>query len=154
HPIRARMVAPRRSLCHKPIVIHTGQSFEAHAFHPSLGNEVATGRVTVGERHVHFESEAVSLDIPLARLKVRLTEGEDERIYFYDTSDADWKIFTTDETVLDHPALALHVGNVLRRREENATRHELWLRLRLLGYVAAACAVIAWLGQLAVSAMV
>lgn len=128
-------------------------SFEAHAFHPSLGNEVATGRIVVDRWQFHFQSEAVNLDIPLARLRARTGEGEDDRIYFWDSTSPEWEIYTFDERVLLHPFI--NVGNNLREQLSNeASKRELSKRLRMLGYVAGTCLLLVWLGQLAVSAMV
>ena len=126
--------------------------FVAHAFHPGQGNEVATGLILVDRWHFHFQSETVSLDIPLSRLEVREGEGEDERIYFTDAAMPGWEIFTTDASVLDHPILA-QATNVREQLSGDASRQELWRRLRLVGYVLGVCAVLTWLGQLAVSAM-
>ena len=61
-----------------------GQAFDAGAFNPNFANEVVTGRIVADRSHFHFQSESLSLDIPLTRLCARLGEGEDDRIYFSD----------------------------------------------------------------------
>jgi len=127
--------------------------FEAHAFHPSLGNEAASGKIIVDRWHFHFQSDAVTLEIPLTRLQVRAGEGADERIYFQDVAQPGWEIITTDYGVLDHPGIA-QIGNIREQLSADASRRELGRRLRVLGYVAAGCVLLIWLGQLAVSAMV
>lgn len=127
--------------------------FEAHAFHPSLGNEAAFGRIRIDRWHFRFQSDAVTLEIPLARLRVRVGEGEDERIYFQDPAQPDWEIITDDFEILDHPGIA-QLGDLRVRLSADASRRELGRRLRILGYVAVVCLLLIWLGQLAVSAMV
>ena len=130
-----------------------GLSFEAEAFHPSLGNEVASGRIVIDRWQLSFQSENVNLDIPLVRLQARTGEGEDSRIYFSDPANPGWEVYTTDERVLEHPAL--RTGNPIRDQLSNeATRRELRRRLKQLAGVVGVCVVVVWLGQLAVSAMV
>ncbi len=128
-------------------------SFEAHAFHPSLGNEAATGEIIVDRWHLRFHAGAVTLEIPLSRLRVRAGAGADERLYFQDPVQPGWQIITDDFGILDLPAMA-QIGNVRAQLSAEASRHELWRRLRVLGYVAAVCGALIWLAQLAVSAMV
>ena len=102
--------------------------------------------------HFHFKSEAVSLEIPLSRLEVLEGEGDDERIYFTDAEIPGWEIFTTDASVLEHPILA-QAPNIREQLSAVATQRDLWSRLRIVGYVLAACVVLTWLGQLVLSAM-
>jgi predicted Zn-dependent protease len=128
-------------------------SFEAHAFHPSLGNEVVEGSIVVDRWQFHFQSETVTLDIPLVRLRARTGDGEDDRIYFWDSANPEWEVFTFDERVLEHPFIA--ASNNLREQLSNeASKRELSKRLRVLAYVVGTCLLLVWLGQLAVSAMV
>jgi len=133
-------------------MIDATQTFEAHVYHPSLGNEVVTGRIVVDRWQFHFQSELLNLDIPLGRLRVRVSEGEDERVYFHDIYSADWEIFTTDISVLDHPYVESGTG-FAREREAAAQQQELWRRLRILGYVLGGFALLVWLGQIVASAM-
>lgn len=131
----------------------TGLTFEAHAFHPSLGNEVVAGRIVVDRWQFHFQSETINLDFPLVRLQARTGEGEDDRIYFWDSANPEWEVFTFDERVLEHPFIS--AGNNLRDQLSNeASKRELSKRLRVLAYVVGTCLLLVWLGQLAVGAMV
>ena len=127
--------------------------FEAHAFHPSLGTEAAAGRISVDRWNFRFQSDAVTLEVPLTRLRVRTGKGEDERIYFHDPAQPDWEIITDDFGILDHPGIA-QIGNIRERLSADESRRELGRRMRILGYVAAVCVLLIWLAQLAVSAMV
>ena len=127
--------------------------FEAHAFHPSLGNEAVAGRIVVDRWHLHFQSDATTLEIPLTRLQVRAGAGEDERIYFQDPAQPDWEIITDDFEILNHPGIA-QISNIREQLSADESRRELGRRIRILVYVAAVCVLLIWLGQLAVSAMV
>ena len=131
----------------------SGQAFEAGAFNPNFANEVVPGRIVADRSHFHFQSESLSLDIPLTRLCARLGEGEDDRIYFSDAENLEWEIFTNDERILDHPAITIG-SNVRSQLSAEATRREVKRRWRALGYVVGVCALVIWLGQLAVSVMV
>jgi hypothetical protein len=112
------------------------QSFEASVFHPALGNEVASGQIIVDHSELHFQSEAITLNIPLHRLRLRVGEGADERIYLEDADTPGWEIFTDDFDILDHP-LITQMQDVRERMSNTATKREVVKRLRLLGYVAA-----------------
>lgn len=127
--------------------------FEAHAFHPSLGNEAAAGRIIVDRWQFHFQSDAATLAIPLTRVKVRAGAGADERIYFQDPAQPGWEIITDDFGILELPSIA-QIGNVRERLNADESRRELVRRIRVVGYVAAVCVGLIWLCQLAVSAMV
>lgn len=128
-------------------------TFEAQVFHPSLGNEVAAGHIVVDRWHFHFQSPTVSLDIPLPRLKARMGQGDDERIIFFDSAHPEWEVYTLDERILDDASL--QTGSQVREMlGRQATQLELKRRLRQLAWVIGVCAVLVWLGQFVVSAMV
>lgn len=129
------------------------QIFEAHAIHPSLGNEVATGIIFMDRWTFHFQSDAASLEIPMVRLHASFGEGEDERIYFTDPTQPDWKIFTSDQSVLENRCLADN-STVRDQLGRVAGRRELSRRAVITAWVLGACVAVAWLGSVAVSAMV
>src|ERR1043165_9241898 len=146
-PIRARTAVRFRNPCHEPKSVNeTGSTFQAHAFHPGLGNEVADGTISVDRWHFRFHSDAVELEIPLPRLQVRMGEAGDERVYFTDPEIPGWEVFTTDTAVLDHPSLA-GATNVREQLSTAATRQELWRRLRIVGYVVGACVLVTWIAH-------
>src|SRR5882724_844170 len=78
----------------KMLLTGANQTFEAHAIHPSLGNEVATGIIFMDRWTFHFQSDVARVEIPMARLQSSFGEGEDERIYFSDPKQPDWNVFT------------------------------------------------------------
>lgn len=125
------------------------QSFEASVFHPTLGNEVATGTIVVDRRALHFQSEAITLEIPLHRLRVRAGEGDDERIYFQDADSPEWEIFTEDFDILDHPLIP-QMQTVREDMSRSATKQEIIRRLKLVGYVVAVLVLLVWLVDVAV----
>lgn len=135
----------------------SNQSFEASVFHPALGNEVATGVIVVDRSELHFQSEAITLDVPMYRLRVRVGEGEDERIYLQDAESPEWEIFTSDFDLLDHPLIP-QMQAVRDRLSQSATKDEVVRRLKVVGYVMAFLVVMIWFvdvaADLALSALV
>jgi len=127
-------------------------SFEAHAFNPELGSEVATGQISFDSWNLHFCSEDVTLRIPLPRLKVELGEGEDERIFFADPSQPEWKLYTLDQSILEHRALA-NESTVREQLSQIVTRREVSRRLKITLWCLAGFAVLAWLGWTATGFM-
>ncbi|MBE0539779.1 MAG: M48 family metallopeptidase [Verrucomicrobia bacterium] len=130
---------------------HTG--FVAHAFNSSLGSEMIVGRIFLDRWRFHFRAADVTLDIPLPRLHVELPEGEDERVYFHDPAQPEWKIITPDRGILGSPALA-SAENVRSQLSRIVTRRELSSRLKITLACLAVCVVAAGLGWLAAGFMV
>lgn len=129
------------------------QSFEASVFHPSLGNEVATGVIVLDRNEFHFQSETINLNAPIHRLTVRLGEGDDERIYFQDSQSSEWEVFTSDFSILDHPFIPQMQG-VRDQLNQAASKNELVRRLKVVGYFVAVIVVLVWLVDLGMSLMV
>src|SRR5262245_45490763 len=105
------------------------------------------------DRHeFHFQSEAITLDVPIPRLQVRIGE-EEERIYFRDTASPEWEVFTSDFDILEHPFIP-QMRVIRDRMSRSASKNELVRRLKILGYVVAVIAVLVWLADLGMSLMV
>ncbi len=130
----------------------TEQSFEAGIFHPDLGNEVAAGRIFFNQWNMRFQSETISLEIPIANLTVELGEGGDERIYFSNSAHPGIRIYTTDESILNHRTF--QNSQMREQLETVASRQEIFRRLRILLYFFAGCFLLTWLGVGATSLMV
>lgn len=127
--------------------------FEAHAFHPSFGNEAIAGHILVSRWQFRFQSETAVFEIPLERLRVRAGKGSDERLYFRDREQPDLEIITDDFAIVDLPEVG-RIDNLAFRLSAEAGRHELWRRMRIVGCVILVCVVVAGLGQLLLSFMV
>ena len=129
------------------------QTFAASIFHPTLGNEVVSGQIQVDRLEFHFQSEAITIDVPLHRLEIRLGEGKDERVYFQATGSPEWEVFTEDFSVLDHPFIP-QMQDVRETLNNAASKQELFRRVRLLGYVAAVIVLLVWLADFTMALMV
>jgi beta-barrel assembly-enhancing protease len=125
----------------------TTHGYEASLFDPDLGSEPVGGRISIGRTELLFQSEAVTVGLPLVSLEVEF-ENAGKGIFFRDANRPDVRIFTLDQSILRHPAIKSHpqVASVLGRRE--VTR-----ALRLTLYFAAGCLLVVWLGSLAMSVM-
>ncbi|HEX4262777.1 MAG TPA: M48 family metallopeptidase [Verrucomicrobiae bacterium] len=128
------------------------QGFAASLFHPDFGNEVVNGRVFLDRWKLHFRSDSVSEEIPTETMEVEFEDGG-TRIYFKDPARPEFSIFTSDQTILKHPALK-HAGHaqtqmtmVLGRRETNRA-------LRLTAYFIVFCIVATWFCSVSLSFMV
>ena len=112
-------------------------------FHPDFGNEVVEGVLTVDRHALHFESPSGLEEIPVLRLEVNSAD-DSGKIYFTDTARPGLSFFTLDESILDSPGVP-QLRKVSEEIGESAGRRELYRRLRILGYFAAACFLIMWM---------
>ena len=95
-------------------------TFIARATHPSFGEEVAEGRISIDGTTFRFESgEGGTLEIPLIRL--RIDAGESEAVCFGDPDQPDWSIYTFDQRILQHHSL---LQNSMTRLQLRAMREE------------------------------
>jgi predicted Zn-dependent protease len=126
----------------------TVHSFEASLIHPDFGNEPVGGRISVGPAILQFQSETISMEIPLDSLEVEFEQGG-KGIFLSDASRPEVRLFTLNHSILRHPAIKSQpqVAAVLGRRELSKA---LRLTLCFIGL----CVLATWLGSLATSAMV
>jgi Zn-dependent protease with chaperone function len=128
------------------------QGFEASLFHPDFGNEVVPGRIFLDRWKLHFRSETVSEEIPMESIEVEFEKGS-RRIYFNDPSRPELKIFTSDSSILKHPAI--RQSEHVRAQVTAATgQHEASRALRLTLYFIVGCIVATWFASVSLSFMV
>jgi Zn-dependent protease with chaperone function len=124
--------------------------YDAHAFHPDLGNEMVEGKVHFSPQALRFQAGEIALEIPLDRLEVRLGESEDERVFFTDSEHPSIQIISLERKILHNAA----ISEVRQQLEEQVERGDLWKRLKVVGYFSVGCVVVVWLGLMALSFMV
>ncbi len=127
--------------------------FIGHATHPSLGEEPVVGKLRFVQWRLRFESETVTHEIALTRVRIELETADEERISFYDPRDPDWRIFTVDADILSQRPLLQqpHTRNQIRRFQ---SAPEFKRRLKLIGGFALGFAVICFLGSVVLGLMV
>src|ERR1019366_2342143 len=96
----------------------TTHGFEASLFHPDWGSEPVGGRILAGQTQLQFQSEAVSIQIPVASLAGEL-EQAGKGFFFSDSKRPEVRIFTLDQSILRQPVIRSNpqVASVLGRRE-------------------------------------
>lgn len=127
------------------------QGFEAGLFHPDFGNEVVHGRIFLDRWKLRFQSDSISEEISMDVVQVELEQGSD-RVCFSDPSRPELKIFTSDPSVLKHPAIR-HSAQVQAQLTSDLGRRELLRALRLTGYFVLGCVVATWVVSASLSFM-
>jgi beta-barrel assembly-enhancing protease len=136
----------------RPGLNEINQGFAASLFHPDSGNEVVNGRVFLDRWKLQFRSDSVSEEIPMETMEVEFEE-DGSRIYFKDPARPGLSIFTSDQTILKHPAMRhasqaqAQLTTVLGRRETNRA-------LRLTAYFIVFCIAATWFCSVSLSFMV
>lgn len=132
-------------------------TYVAHAFHPSLGNQMATGQLVLGAWTLRFESEESSLEWPLDEVQIQLGGQGDERIFFLHAEYPDWSITTADHQILDHRIFKQksHLRNQLKEiRQRREGMRRLIVTLVALGCLALLLLLISLFSGWAVRALV
>src|SRR5438477_8648281 len=127
-------------------------TFEAFAFHPDFGTEAVAGTIHFSTLSLTFRAEETVFEIPLRQLSVSMEENG-ERVLFHDSSQPELVITTSDLGVLELtsvPQIAQLGEDVTNR----LVRREVGRRIKIALGFCAGCALIFWLGTLAVGAMV
>jgi Zn-dependent protease with chaperone function len=145
------MTITRRSRKIRAGVSDINQGFEGGLFHPDFGNEVVSGRILLDRWKLRFQSDLVAEEIPMDAVEVEFEQGSD-RIYFNDPTRTDLRIFTSDQSILKHPAIR-QAGNVQAQVARVLGRRELTRALRLTGYFVVMCVLATWFGSMALSFM-
>lgn len=96
-------------------------AYQAHAFHDSLPNGRASGELTVSEDGFEFHSGEHRVAAPLAGAKLTLGGAADRLVFLSHPQAPGWSIYTSDRTILAHPAVATSTAlasdlNVVRRK--------------------------------------
>jgi len=116
--------------------------YEADLFHPGLGNKVVKGQIFLNLRMLSFQSDVITFVISLKHLIIEQGDEDDAwRICFRDRKSPEVRIFSDDQSVLNAESRLLW-----HHLERQATRRELFRRLRLTGYACLVCLLISWLG--------
>ncbi len=134
-------------------MIEEKSAFAAYAYHPSLGAEVARGRIVFEGWRLRFESQPVTLEIPLIRLQIERGAAKDGRICFSDPERPDWEIYTYEAEILGHSRLGqqAHTRNQIQALQGG---RELKRRLIITFSFLAAFALVAVVGSILTGVMV
>jgi beta-barrel assembly-enhancing protease len=131
----------------------TDQVFEAHAFHPDLGQEALEGTITCSARSLVFSADDTVVEIPASQLVAEFENIGDGRLIFRNGLRQDWTLITSDFSVLELRSVP-YLAQLAARVESQLVRREVTRRVRIALLFFAGCGVALALGMLAVSAMV
>jgi predicted Zn-dependent protease len=111
-------------------------TFAAHASHPDLGDEVAEGRIVINRWQVRFESETVTLEFPITRVQIEITDPQTGQLGFSEPAQPGWFVGTFDQKILTHPTL-LQQAHTRHQIRELKSQGELQRRLKIaFGFLA------------------
>lgn len=79
--------------------------YPGHAFHRSFKNGRASGQISISSSGVRFHNELASVQLPLEGLQCALGGASDRLIFLSHASQPDWKLYTSDRTLLNNPLL-------------------------------------------------
>ncbi len=96
-----------------------GKAFTAHAFHPGLGNLMATGTLRLERQKLVFESDAATVELPFSALKMHLGGNGNDLLFFQHPKEPDWTIYTPDLEILE---LEVFVGYAQLKQQIQAIK--------------------------------
>jgi predicted Zn-dependent protease len=111
------------------------------------------GRIIFVGWRLRFESDTVTREVPLVKLRIERDEAAEGGIVFCDPDHAEWLIHTLDQGILeDGPLLQqAHTRNQIRQLQSGK---ELARRLKITGAFLAGFAVLALMGSMLMGMMV
>ena len=121
--------------------------------HPSLGEEVVWGRIVFEGWRLRFESETVTREVPLVRLRIETDEAAEGGIVFSDPNDPEWLIHTLDQEILAQGSL-LQQPHTRSQIEDLQSGKELARRLKITGVFMAGFALLALVVSMLMGLMV
>jgi predicted Zn-dependent protease len=131
--------------------------YVAQACNPSISSEVAIGRIHLDRWRLKFESEALTVEIPMTQLEIAYGQGENAGVYFSDPSQPGLEICTFESAVLRDNALITHThtrAQLKEMRNRGETSRTLKITLYCLGGVVVAAIVATMAVGLMVRALV
>lgn len=137
------LTPPRRGAKVGGGVSDINQGFAASLFHPDHGNEVVNGLIFIDHWKVRFQSDWANEEIPIGEVEVEIEENGD-RIYFNNPARPELRLFTLDQSILNHPVL--RQSDEVRAQAQNVmSARETKRALKLTAYFIVFCVVATWL---------
>ena len=128
-------------------------AFNGWVSHPSLGEEVVWGRIVFEGWRLRFESERVTREVLLVKLRIARDEAVEGGIVFCDPEHPEWLIHTLDQRILQQGPLLQqpHTRNQIAELEGGK---ELARRLKIVGAFLAGFALLALVVSMLMGVMV
>ena len=80
-------------------------TFAGHAFHDSFKNGKASGNLSLTDVHVQFENEQGQVRFSISGAQFKLGGASDRLLFISHPSYPEWNLYTSDLSILKHPAL-------------------------------------------------
>lgn len=80
-------------------------TFAGHAFHESFKNGKASGNLSLTDVHVQFENEQGQVRFSISGAQFKLGGASDRLLFISHPSHPEWNLYTSDLSILKHPAL-------------------------------------------------
>ena len=128
-------------------------AFDGYVCHPSLGDEVVWGRIVFVGWRLRFESQTVTREIPLVKLRIERDPLAEGGIAFCDPDHPEWTIHTPDEEILARGPL-LQQPHTRYQIQGLQSGGELKRRLKITGVFLAGFALVALLVSMLMGMMV
>ena len=80
-------------------------TFAGHAFHESFKNGKASGKLSLTDVHVQFENEQGQVRFSISGAQFKLGGASDRLLFISHPSYPEWNLYTSDLSILKHPAL-------------------------------------------------
>lgn len=111
------------------------------------------GAAFITSRGLNFQTRDTAVEIPLDHLEVEFDGAGEGKIIFRASDESGWTIITADHSVLNFRSVP-QIATLADEVEARLTRRELSRRAKVVLIFFAACALILWLGMIAMGAMV
>ncbi|HVL02248.1 MAG TPA: hypothetical protein VM553_20660, partial [Dongiaceae bacterium] len=98
--------------------------YEGHAFHSAFKNGRASGTLTVSAHDIHFKNDQSEVRFPLQGAEISQGGASDRLLFINHPSKPDWKLYTSDRTILDDPHLH-SLPSLQSRLKQAKSRHRL-----------------------------
>ncbi|MBA56432.1 MAG: peptidase M48 [Pseudomonadales bacterium] len=93
-------------------------SYAGHAFHESFNNGKASGVISLTDVHVQFENDNGQVRFSISGAQFKLGGASDRLLFISHPSHPEWNLYTSDLSILKHPAL--HNDPVVQQQVKKA----------------------------------
>ncbi|AUM13506.1 M48 family metallopeptidase [Ketobacter alkanivorans] len=80
-------------------------NYAGHAFHDSFNNGRASGEITITDAHVQFRNDQGNVRFSITGAQFKLGGASDRLLFISHPSQPGWNLYTSDLSILKHPAL-------------------------------------------------
>ena len=117
------------------------QTYEAHAFHEQFKNGRTSGSLTVTATAIEFTCDQQGIRFPVSRAAVQMGGASNRLVFVTHPDHPDWKLYTSDRSILKNPALHLDSAVKGQLRQARSVRQFGWAVMFLVAFAIVATPV-------------